>query len=952
MKNVKSKWLGLLLVVLLAGAIVVLAAPPSGIGRVPANKSTVYDKAGARYDPFRETKKPAPKKDEKPSSKKAPKDSGKEQPAADPAVPVKEPAGPYDPSKEGYAEWAFGRFMDYYEQGIAEKLYIQTDKPYYSAGDTLWFKGYVVNAITLTPSPQSHYIYVELIGRGDSLAHRMKVMADDYGFHNCIPLPNTLPEGDYCLRGYTSWMRNDGSDHFFRKIVKVGNPIDDAIRESVAYVREGNEVIAEIQITGSSQLPVTNQRFSYTIDTDGRSRTYNVRTDADGRMRIPFTAPAADSAQYTIALTTDYNARRITRQIFLPSFSDDFDVQFFPEGGRLLPGELQNVAFKAVGTDGLAREVRGRVVGGDGATITEFTTTHLGMGLFGLIPVAGGQYTAEVTSGDVTKRFALPGTEASGCALKVILAREKILYQIFATPDIDVSKLAVVIQSRGRIVAAEEIAADKLSKSLSVDRVPSGITQIAVVEKATGRVISQRLVFVNGRDRAAAVTHTDRKVYERRSPVALDLTVRGSDGQPAAGLFAVSVTDRNAVKPDTLGGNICSYLLAASDLRGHIESPGSYFDGGRGGSDERLNLLMMTQGWSRFDISDVLAGITRTREYPYEPSQAIAGEVRGFFGNAARNPYIVLFAPKSGFMETFQLTGNKFNFVGLEFPDSTQFILQALARGGSNRTVTLKVKGETFPVPEVFIPKPLPTTASFLPESFLRQSKERYYYEGGMRVVDIEGVAVTARRSESATTLYNAVPNHSVHADMLSRFTDIYSALRMLPGVRVNGTEVSVRNSSDPPMVYVDNMEIDAEMLGDIDVSQVERIDLVTGGEASIFGFGASGGVIILTLKSGAALGSARLAVPSLVVVKPLGYTPPVDFYQPKYHLRNVRESNRPDLRTTLHWDPKIHTDSTGVAKLSFYTSDHSGLYDVTVEGITDRGEVCRYTTTVECNGQ
>ena len=29
-----------------------------------------------------------------------------------------------------------------------EKLYLQLDKPYYGAGESIWFKGYLVNAIT------------------------------------------------------------------------------------------------------------------------------------------------------------------------------------------------------------------------------------------------------------------------------------------------------------------------------------------------------------------------------------------------------------------------------------------------------------------------------------------------------------------------------------------------------------------------------------------------------------------------------------------------------------------------------------------------------------------------------------------------------------------------------------------------------------------------------------
>ena len=44
-----------------------------------------------------------------------------------------------------------------------EKLYLQLDKPYYGAGESIWFKGYLVNAITHIDNTRSNFITVELI---------------------------------------------------------------------------------------------------------------------------------------------------------------------------------------------------------------------------------------------------------------------------------------------------------------------------------------------------------------------------------------------------------------------------------------------------------------------------------------------------------------------------------------------------------------------------------------------------------------------------------------------------------------------------------------------------------------------------------------------------------------------------------------------------------------------
>lgn len=75
-----------------------------------------------------------------------------------------------------------------------EKLYLQLDKPYYGAGESIWFKGYLVNAITHIDNTRSNFITVELIDRNDSIIQRKKVKRQEHGFQNNFVLPaESLP---------------------------------------------------------------------------------------------------------------------------------------------------------------------------------------------------------------------------------------------------------------------------------------------------------------------------------------------------------------------------------------------------------------------------------------------------------------------------------------------------------------------------------------------------------------------------------------------------------------------------------------------------------------------------------------------------------------------------------------------------------------------------------------
>lgn len=55
-----------------------------------------------------------------------------------------------------------------------EKVYLHTDKSVYTVGDKLWFRAYQVHAAAMFPMVFSHYIYVDLIDRRDSVIQRVK----------------------------------------------------------------------------------------------------------------------------------------------------------------------------------------------------------------------------------------------------------------------------------------------------------------------------------------------------------------------------------------------------------------------------------------------------------------------------------------------------------------------------------------------------------------------------------------------------------------------------------------------------------------------------------------------------------------------------------------------------------------------------------------------------------
>jgi len=106
-----------------------------------------------------------------------------------------------------------------------EKIYLQTDKPYYINGEKIFFRAFLLDAFSNQQDTISRYVYVELINPADSAVERVKIRRDENNlFYGAIPLPENLPQSDYRIRAYTQYMYNQGENSFFSKQVLIGDP--------------------------------------------------------------------------------------------------------------------------------------------------------------------------------------------------------------------------------------------------------------------------------------------------------------------------------------------------------------------------------------------------------------------------------------------------------------------------------------------------------------------------------------------------------------------------------------------------------------------------------------------------------------------------------------------------------------------------------------------------------
>ncbi|HEX3767741.1 MAG TPA: hypothetical protein VHT72_05155, partial [Puia sp.] len=104
-----------------------------------------------------------------------------------------------------------------------EKIYLQTDKPFYISGEILWFKSYVVDASRNKFFPLSKVVYVEVLNRDSKPVIQGKILVHKGTGSGSFFTPLSLPTGAYKIRAYTNWMKNFGADYYFEKNITIVN---------------------------------------------------------------------------------------------------------------------------------------------------------------------------------------------------------------------------------------------------------------------------------------------------------------------------------------------------------------------------------------------------------------------------------------------------------------------------------------------------------------------------------------------------------------------------------------------------------------------------------------------------------------------------------------------------------------------------------------------------------
>ena len=112
-----------------------------------------------------------------------------------------------------------------------EKIYIQYDKEYYSAGETIWFKAYLYS--DGKPGIVSSNLFLQFTNSKGGVVCNKRFPITGAAAKGSIDIPDSLSPGNYYIRALTPGMLNYDEIFIYKKNIVVLNPGATGIKEKI-----------------------------------------------------------------------------------------------------------------------------------------------------------------------------------------------------------------------------------------------------------------------------------------------------------------------------------------------------------------------------------------------------------------------------------------------------------------------------------------------------------------------------------------------------------------------------------------------------------------------------------------------------------------------------------------------------------------------------------------------
>ncbi|MDB5136141.1 MAG: hypothetical protein JWP37_2744 [Mucilaginibacter sp.] len=628
----------------------------------------------------------------------------------------------------------------------------------------------------------------------------------------------------------------------------------------------------------------------------------------------------------------------------------DFDIQFFPEGGNLLSGVNSKIAFKAVGKDGKGIGFKGAIIDQKNDTVVRFEPLKFGMGHFSFTPVANSTYKAVIRTDNVSPVIKeLPAVNSQGYTMQLTDNGSGQL-QVAVNSSNTGGQVYLFAHTRQMVKLAKGESLSNGIAHFTIDKssLDDGISHITIFD-GDKHPVCERLYFKRPSKKLLIEATADHQQYSGRKKVNISVLAKDQAGKPLNADLSMSVYRLDAyqtVEP----GDIASYFWLSSDLRGNIESPEYYLKNSTAETDEALDNLMLSQGWRRFQWSEVLKNQTPVFSFlPEYNGHIVSGKVVNIGNSTPANDVIAYFGIPGKRVQLFTSksdSSGRLLFNTKDFYGPGEIVVQ-----------TNSIKDTTYRV-DILSPFSEQYSKNILPgfNVTVDMQKSLEIQNLGMQVQNIYAGNKIKQFYDAGidSSAFFGRPYKSYKLDDFTRFTTMEEVLReYIREVYVvrQQKKYHIKMISEKgflegdPLVMLDGIPIfDIDKVIALDPLKIKKLDVMR--SRYFWGPADAEGVMSYTTYKGD-LGGVELD-PHAVVLDYEGLQLQRVFYSPVYDTASQVASRLPDFRNLLFWAPTINTTIQGKNQVSFYTSDMEGQYIGIIQGMAANGEAGSQSFTFE----
>lgn len=597
------------------------------------------------------------------------------------------------------------------------------------------------------------------------------------------------------------------------------------------------------------------------------------------------------------------------------------NVQFFPEGGRILNNKLNNVAFK---TDKKARS-RAYLIDNENDTLYDFDYEGNGFGLLRVLPNStNARYRLKFE--DEEKYYSIPTSRAEGTTLR--LKEKKDVFNVFleGSDKYTDKEVSVIVLNNGNVVSALGKLLNPAGLFLVFRKsdLPYGLNHLMIYSD-NNELLNQRLFYHSKPNEESLLKIRMGKEFKVRNPIDISVV----SGHQATANVSVSVTPvkffNGTEKPNIIHSS--QKMQSAS-------------------KDFSLNQYLITQDINTYDPETIISDKEPSFEFEIQQKEFFQVNVDvdmnksfdtddTYFSLSLKNgDSINLYFSKM--REDKNLTMTIPSFYGLRDMSLLPYQLDQDLK--ISYSLNKSIGNELLKMPLY--------TQSEVETAYAKQVREnkatKRLYNIDYKMLNKPGEISSSRMAYTYNVLntydesivlrdYIPLPNMKEVFKELLQYARLKETKNGDFKIQLNdksGLDDYDRLMENEPLRLIDGVPInDSKVIADLKPSTVKSINMIC--QKITLDSVEMDGVFHVITDEG--IYGKTNDVGQGVFTFP-GYSDQFSFNCPDLN------ATTPDFRSTLYWNPYVLVEENGSTNISFPASDEPGKYKVEIQGLTEDG--------------